>query len=332
MDKRSSLLLVAFSLLMLAGCAASREATAPSNEYVEIDNPAFTMSPGAPPTIWVPRSDLEGSVPRGGELIQKGYDSIRGDGAASGGSRPAAQAAPPSAAAATAPASERPVAPCRVKNRIFTMETGRSGLLARFNEELAKVSGDLVIDPAKASMVSRYASVATTSDRSALAVKLQEDFGANLVIFISVPDGMVAGGLISAELYEGFGGTLVRRMQAQLPPFAAGDAGARNAALSTTLARLASDVRSVSALLTWYGRVVSVDGDRVYVNAGRESGLPKGSVLNLYRGGKAVERLGFAPGPKLGVLEIEGFVGTDGAFGTVKGGVAVQSSDLVGFQ
>lgn len=327
MDKRSSLLMLVFLLLMLAGCAASREAAPSSSDYVEIDNPAFTMSPGAPPTIWVPRGDVEGSIPRGGELVQKGYESLRGERPETVGNRQTAQPAP---AVAPAPAPAKPAASCRVRNRIFTLETGKNGLLARFNDELVRVSGDMVVDPAKAAMVSRYASVATSSERAALAVKLQEDYGANLVIFISAPEGMPAGSPVSVELFEGYGGTLVRRLQAELPPYRAGDAGARNAALSATLGKLASDVRAVSALLTWYGRVVSVDGDRVYVNAGRESGLPAGSVLNVYRGGKAVDKLGFAPGPKVGSLEIEGFVGTDGAYGTVRGGGTVQSSDLVG--
>ncbi len=329
MDKRSSLPILAFSLLMLAGCAASRETSPPPGDYVEIDNPAFTMSPGAPSTIWVPRGDVEGGIPRAGELIQKGYESIRGDHVETAGSRPVGPQAP---VAAPPVATVKPAACGRVKNRIFIVEIGRNGLLGRFNDELTRTSGDMVIDPAKAAMVSRYASMDTLPERASMAVKLQEDFGVNLVIFISAADGIPAGSPISVELFEGYGGTLVRRLQTELPPFAPGDTGARNSALSAALAKLASDVRTVSDLLTWYGRVVSVDGDRVYINAGRESGLTKGSVLNVYRGGKVVEKLGFAPGAKLGVLEIEGFVGTDGAFGTVRGDGAVRSSDLVGFQ
>jgi len=328
-DKRSSLLILIVSLLTLAGCSASREVAPSSSDYVEIDNPAFTMAPGAPSTIWVPRGDVEGSVPRAGELLQKGYDSIRGERAAAGDNPTTARAAQ---APVPGPVPANPVASSRVRNRVFTIETGRNGLLARFNDELAKTTGDMVIDPAKAGMVSRYASLSTPSERAVLAAKLQEDFGTNLVMFISAPEGMPAGSLISVEIFEGFGGTLVRRLQAELPPFGSVDARARDAAISATLAKLSADVRAVSALLTWYGRVVSVDGNRVYINAGRESGLAKGSVLNIYHGGKVVERLGFAPGPKVGVLEVEGFVGTDGAFGTVKGGGTVQASDLVGFQ
>ncbi|MFZ2950293.1 MAG: hypothetical protein WA003_12485 [Desulfuromonadaceae bacterium] len=71
--------LAAFGLiLLLAACAKNRVAVdnAGNGEYVEIDNPAYTMSPGAPATIWVPRKSVDNGVPRGGEVLKKGYDSV----------------------------------------------------------------------------------------------------------------------------------------------------------------------------------------------------------------------------------------------------------------
>lgn len=57
----------------VAGCAGTRV----QNDYVEVPNPALTMSPNAPETIWVPRSSLESGVPRGGELVKRGYESMK---------------------------------------------------------------------------------------------------------------------------------------------------------------------------------------------------------------------------------------------------------------
>ncbi|ABB33511.1 hypothetical protein GeomeDRAFT_1142 [Geobacter metallireducens RCH3] len=74
-------LAVILVLLLLAGCAGSRPVPAPTEEYVEVDNPAATMSPSAPATIWVPKRYVDNGIPRGGELVKKGYEAAtRGSG------------------------------------------------------------------------------------------------------------------------------------------------------------------------------------------------------------------------------------------------------------
>lgn len=76
-------LLVCLFLIPLAGCAGNRPVPGPPEEYVEVDNPAATMSPSAPATIWVPRRYVESGIPRGGELVKKGYEAAtRGAGEA----------------------------------------------------------------------------------------------------------------------------------------------------------------------------------------------------------------------------------------------------------
>jgi hypothetical protein len=71
---------LAFMLCMgaLAGCAGAKVPPGGAVDYVEVQNPAFTMSPNAPETIWVPRTYVEQGVPRGKELAQKGYEAVRG--------------------------------------------------------------------------------------------------------------------------------------------------------------------------------------------------------------------------------------------------------------
>jgi hypothetical protein len=93
--------------------------------------------------------------------------------------------------------------------------------------------------------------------------------------------------------------------------------------------KLIEQTREVLSLLPWYGKVVAVEGDRIYINAGKEAGIQLGQTLKVYRGGKVVQGLGFAPGKMIGTAEIAGFVGTNGAYGIVKEGVGVLVSDLV---
>jgi hypothetical protein len=320
--RRASLLIIL--LITLAGCAGNRNAVSSPAEYVEIDNPAFTMSPGAPATIWVPRSYVESGVPRGGELLEKGYEKIRGN--AGSGEQP--QAPQQAAAVPPAPAQQKSAPAAVVKSRILVVEVGKNGLLPTFNEALKKSSAGIVVDPAQASIIARYASVETQTERSSLAVKLQEDFGVNLVLYLSAPEGVTPGKPLSVEMYEAHGGSLVRRFDAAVPANAASE----TAAIAAVMQKLALDVRETAALVPWYGKVVSVDASRVYINAGKESGIAVGRVLNVYRAGKVVGKLGFAPGRKVGMLEVTGFVGTDGAFGIVTQGEKAEVSDLVGFE
>jgi hypothetical protein len=298
---------------------------------------------------------VESGPPRGGELLQKGYESVRGkvsgsgqqaeprapEPAAAAVQAPVASAAPvpvavaapvPTAAAVPAPVPAKTVvAPC-VRNRILVVEIGRNNLLSRSSEALKQASVGTVLDPTQAAFVSRYAAVGSSAERAALAVKLQEDFGANLLLFISASDGTGPGSVLTAELVEGQGGTLLRKLDAAIPMYAVKDGAARDAAIAAALRKLSGEVKDVVALAPWYGRVVTVEGERVYINAGKETGIGLGQMLNLYRSGKVVEKLGFAPGQKIGILEITGFVGTDGAYGIVRQGGKAVPSDLVGIE
>jgi hypothetical protein len=234
--------------------------------------------------------------------------------------------------AAPVPVPSKTVVTPTVRNRILVVEIGRNNLLSRTSEALKQASAGTILDPAQAAFVSRYAAVGTPAERSAMAVKLQEDFGANLVLFVTAPEGTGPGKVITAELHEGQGGTLLRKLDAVIPPYTPTVAAAREAAIASALRKLSGEVKDVVALAPWYGRVVTVEGERVYINAGKETGIGLGLMLNLYRSGKVVERLGFAPGQKIGILEITGFVGTDGAYGIVKQGGKAQPSDLVGVE
>lgn len=347
--------LIIFSFCFLVGCAGSQSAVSSSEEYVEIENPAFTMSGSAPSTIWVPRRYVDSGIPRGGELLEKGYESVRGK-LSDSGQQPAPRApepapvsaqapvpapvpapvsAPspvPSAVAAPAPIPAKTIVAPSFRNRILVIETGNNGLSSRFGESLKQASAGTVIDPAQAAFVTRYAALGTPAERAALAVKLQEDFGAGLVIYLAAPDGTAPGKTITAEMHEGQGGTLLRKLDALIPAHGATGTASREAVIATALRGLAGEVKGVAALAPWYGKVVTVEGERVYINAGKETGIGLGQMLNLYRSGKVVEKLGFAPGLKVGILEITGFVGTDGAYGIVRQGGKAQPSDLVGVE
>ncbi len=317
---RTVVVLLCLLFVFLAGCAGTKSAAPSKEEYVEIDNPGYTMSPNAPPTIWVPRRYVESGVPRGGELLKEGYSAAKGSLTGSGNVQE-------KQARIAAPAAQAPIP--TVRNRIAVLEVGKNGLLAPFDEMLKKTSSVILLDPSQIALLGRYAALASQAEKNSFAVRLQEDYSANLVIFVSAPEGVAQGKALKTEIFDGMGGGLVRTVEATLPQYPTNDQAARDSAVSATLMKLIEQTREVLSLLPWYGKVVSVEGDRIYINAGREAGIQSGQVLKVYRGGKVVQGLGFAPGKMVGTAEIKGFVGTNGAYAVVKEGGGFQVSDLV---
>lgn len=318
---RNIIFILILSVFSITGCAGGRAAAPTNEEYVEIDNPAFTMSPNAPATIWVPRSYVESGVPRGGDLVKKGYEAAKGSLAGSD------QVQMRPSVAAVAPLSAAPVPV--VKNRIAVLEVGKNALLAQFQDMLKKISPVIVLDPSQTAMLARYAAIGTQAERSAFAVRLQEDYSANQILFVNAPDGIAPGKTVQVEIYDAMGGGLVRSVEAAFPQYESSNIAARDAAVSATLLRVVDQAKEVLSLLPWYGKVVAVEGSRVYINAGKEAGIQTGQVMKVYRGGKVVQGLGFAPGNLAGTIEISGYVGTNGSYGNVREGAGIQVSDLV---
>lgn len=75
LNHRPSILVL---FLWLTGCAAGNVTVdaGKNDKYVEISNPAYTMSPGAPATIWVPRESVENGPLRGGAMVRQGVAKV----------------------------------------------------------------------------------------------------------------------------------------------------------------------------------------------------------------------------------------------------------------
>ena len=330
-------LAIGCSLLFVAACAVN--SGGPPVDYVEVPNPGITMYPDAPATIWVPRKSVESGLPRAGELIKKGYEKATGaKEAAPQAEAPVAvaqQAVPPAPVAVSVP--QQPVAAPHaaeaapaLKNRIAVLESGDNGLLMPFSNRVKSVSAGILVDQHELAFLAKDSVIAGKAERGAFSVRLQQEYGINVVVFITAPDQFAPGKSVEAAIYDGLGGVLVRTVSARIPQYA-GTAGAtRDAALDVVLAELAANVKHVVALLPWYGKVVAMEGDRAYINAGKEAGLRIGQILRVYHGGKVIPGLGFEPGARTATLEISGFIGADGAYGVVRDGKGVQANDLVG--
>ena len=106
-------------------------------------------------------------------------------------------------------------------------------------------------------------------------------------------------------------------------------------ALRDAMLGVSGDVLKTVEKLTWEGRIAKVMGSRIYINAGRASGLIGGDILKVLTPGEDVYDpgtgafLGRAPGQVKGTLELVDFIGTDGAVAEIHTGANFQTGDLV---
>lgn len=106
-------------------------------------------------------------------------------------------------------------------------------------------------------------------------------------------------------------------------------------ALRNAVTSLVPDVIRTIEKMVWQGRIAKLTGTKVYVNAGKSSGLVSGDILKVLSMGddvydpKTGAYLGRAPGQLKGTLEVVDFIGTDGAVSEVHTGGNFQEGDVV---
>jgi hypothetical protein len=102
-------------------------------------------------------------------------------------------------------------------------------------------------------------------------------------------------------------------------------------AFQSTVPKIAQAVDKLS----WEGRVAAVKADRVFLNAGRISGLQIGEILKVTDGGEDVydpetgSMVGKVPGRLKGTVEVVSYFGKDGAIAVIHSGSGFRENDLV---
>ncbi len=106
---------------------------------------------------------------------------------------------------------------------------------------------------------------------------------------------------------------------------------ALRSAITKFMDNLVQQLRSVE----WTGRIASVSGGDIYVNAGRDVGLNMGDTLVVQTLGKEIFDpqtkllLGREEGPMKGELIVTGYVGDKLTKARAKSGVGFQINDIV---
>ena len=85
----------------------------------------------------------------------------------------------------------------------------------------------------------------------------------------------------------------------------------------------------------WEGRIAALQGERIYINVGRISGVQVGDILKVVEDGNEIYdpelgyHVGKVQGRVKGTLEIVGFFGQDGAISVVHSGAGFKENDRI---
>ncbi|MBC7741263.1 MAG: hypothetical protein H7061_03640 [Bdellovibrionaceae bacterium] len=89
------------------------------------------------------------------------------------------------------------------------------------------------------------------------------------------------------------------------------------------------------AQITWEGRIAALNGEKIYLNVGKISGVQVGDILKVVEDGNEVYdpeigyHIGKVPGRAKGTLEIINYFGQDGAISIIHSGAGFKENDRV---
>lgn len=95
------------------------------------------------------------------------------------------------------------------------------------------------------------------------------------------------------------------------------------------------DIESLVVRMNWQGRVAKINNNKLYVNAGRRSGVEIGDLLKVIEKGEEIidpetgQIIGIDRGRVKGTIEIKGFIGEDGAVAEIHTGGGFTVGDVV---
>ena len=146
---------------------------------------------------------------------------------------------------------------------------------------------------------------------------------------------------ISLDIYDTETGKVLRQMSARNPFFLSRENGdmssekAKVKAIDLAIELIADDLLSKLLSLDWHARIASVEADKVYINAGRLSGLQRGDVLEVYAPGiQVIDKttnlpLGKTKGNYKGDIEVVEVFGVDASWAKTTKAASFAPTDLV---
>ena len=135
---------------------------------------------------------------------------------------------------------------------------------------------------------------------------------------------------IEMRLVDTLSGKTAKNLSAKNPITASKEKGsfseekAKIKAIDLTIADLSSSLTRELDGLDWYCRIAKVEGDEVYINAGRLAGLKVGDVMEVFHPGGPGER-----GEVKGKIQISACFGIDASMGRLMNGKKPEVNDIL---
>jgi hypothetical protein len=145
------------------------------------------------------------------------------------------------------------------------------------------------------------------------------------------PEGIATAVIrIEVRLLETFTAKTMKTFSVNNPVFAAKERGtfseekAKVRAIDVTVTDLSKSLSKEIEGLDWFCRVAKVEGEAVYLNAGKRTGLRLGDVMEVVRTGGLKER-----GEVKGEIQISAFFGIDASVGKLIHGRKPEANDIL---
>jgi hypothetical protein len=135
---------------------------------------------------------------------------------------------------------------------------------------------------------------------------------------------------IDMRVVDTFSGKTLKNLSASNPIFAAKEKGsfseekAKTKAIDLTIATLGRSLANELGGMDWFCRIAKIEGQEVYINAGRLTGLKVGDVMEVFQPGGFGERKEVK-----GKIQISAFFGIDASMGRLIQGKNPDVNDIL---
>jgi hypothetical protein len=146
---------------------------------------------------------------------------------------------------------------------------------------------------------------------------------------------------ITIDIFNTDTGAMMKQLSGRNPVFLSREKGdlssekAKIRAVDLSIEIIADDLLKTVLSLDWHARIASIDKEKVYINAGRLSGLEKGGIIEVYSPGEEVidprtkMPMGRTKGGYKGELEVVELFGVDASWAKIKKGSNFSATDFV---
>lgn len=146
---------------------------------------------------------------------------------------------------------------------------------------------------------------------------------------------------ITLDLFNTETGALMKQLSGRNPVSLSREKGdlssekAKMKSVDLSIEIIAEDLLKAILSLDWHARIASLEKEKVFINAGRLSGLEKGGILEVYSPGEDVldpktkTSLGKTKGSFKGELEVVELFGVDASWAKIRNGTNFSPTDLI---